>query len=88
MTQRHAKLEAQGFFEHQEALTAAYQARLKEAARPNSGIWRPCSGGSSVENEFNVAVEFFDLAVAITGTQVTSAFWGMPEKHLVFSKLP
>jgi serine/threonine protein kinase len=33
MTQRQAKLEAQGFFEHQEALTAAYQARLKEAAR-------------------------------------------------------
>jgi eukaryotic-like serine/threonine-protein kinase len=33
MTQRRAKLEAQGFFEHQEALTAAYQARLKEAAR-------------------------------------------------------
>jgi eukaryotic-like serine/threonine-protein kinase len=33
VTQRQAKLEAQGFFEHQEALTAAYQARLKEAAR-------------------------------------------------------
>ena len=33
MTQRQAKLEAQGFFEHQEALTSAYQARLKEAAR-------------------------------------------------------
>jgi eukaryotic-like serine/threonine-protein kinase len=33
ITQRQAKLEAQGFFEHQEALTAAYQARLKEAAR-------------------------------------------------------
>jgi eukaryotic-like serine/threonine-protein kinase len=33
MTQRRAKLEAQGFFEHQEALTAAYQARLQEAAR-------------------------------------------------------
>ncbi len=31
-TQRQAKLEAQGFFEHQEALTAAYHARLKEAA--------------------------------------------------------
>jgi serine/threonine protein kinase/tetratricopeptide (TPR) repeat protein len=31
--QRRAKSEAQGFFEHQEALTAAYQARLKEAAR-------------------------------------------------------
>ena len=33
MTQRQAKLEAQGFFEQQEALTAAYRARLKEAAR-------------------------------------------------------
>ena len=33
VTQRRAKLEAQGFFEQQEALTAAYQARLKEAAR-------------------------------------------------------
>ena len=33
MTQRQAKLEAQGWFEHQEALTSAYQARLKEAAR-------------------------------------------------------
>jgi eukaryotic-like serine/threonine-protein kinase len=33
MTQRQAKLEAQGFFEHQEALTAAYHAHLKEAAR-------------------------------------------------------
>ena len=33
MTQRQQKLEAQGFFEHQEALTSAYQARLKEAAR-------------------------------------------------------
>ena len=32
-TQRQAKLEAQGFFEHQEALTSAYHARLKEAAR-------------------------------------------------------
>jgi tetratricopeptide (TPR) repeat protein len=31
--QRQAKLEAQGWFEHQEALTSAYQARLKEAAR-------------------------------------------------------
>jgi eukaryotic-like serine/threonine-protein kinase len=33
VTQRRAKLEAQGFFEHQEALTSAYQARMKEAAR-------------------------------------------------------
>ena len=33
VTQRQAKLEAQGFFEHQEALTLAYQGRLKEAAR-------------------------------------------------------
>jgi len=33
MTQRRAKLEAQGFFEHQEALTMAYGGRLKEAAR-------------------------------------------------------
>ena len=33
MTQRQAKLEAQGFFEHQEALTLAYHGRLKEAAR-------------------------------------------------------
>jgi serine/threonine protein kinase/tetratricopeptide (TPR) repeat protein len=33
MTQRRARLEAQGFFEHQEALTSAYEARLKEAAR-------------------------------------------------------
>ena len=33
MTQRKAKLAAQGSFEHQEALTLAYQGRLKEAAR-------------------------------------------------------
>jgi tetratricopeptide (TPR) repeat protein len=33
VTQRQAKLEAQGLFEHQEALTFAYQGRLKEAAR-------------------------------------------------------
>ena len=33
MTQRQAKLEAQGSFEHQEALTSAYRGRLKEAAR-------------------------------------------------------
>ncbi len=33
MTRRQAKLESAGFFEHQEALTSAYQARLKEAAR-------------------------------------------------------
>jgi serine/threonine protein kinase/tetratricopeptide (TPR) repeat protein len=33
VTQRQVKLEAQGFFEHQEALTAAYHARLKEAGR-------------------------------------------------------
>jgi Flp pilus assembly protein TadD len=33
MIHRQAKLEAQGFFEHQEALTLAYQGRLKEAAR-------------------------------------------------------
>jgi eukaryotic-like serine/threonine-protein kinase len=33
VTQRQAKLEAQGWFEHQEALTLAYLGRLKEAAR-------------------------------------------------------
>jgi tetratricopeptide (TPR) repeat protein len=33
MTQRRVKLEAQGWFEHQEALTLAYQGRLKEADR-------------------------------------------------------
>jgi len=32
-TQRRAKLEAQGFFEHQEALTLAYRGRLREAAQ-------------------------------------------------------
>ena len=32
-TERQAKLRTQGFFEHQEALTLAYQGRLKEAAR-------------------------------------------------------
>ena len=38
ITQRRAKLEAQGLFEHQEALTLAYHGRLKEAAR----AIRPC----------------------------------------------
>ena len=33
MTQRKAKLEAQGWFEHQEAMTLAYQGRLKGAGR-------------------------------------------------------
>ncbi len=33
MTQRQAKFEAQGWFEHQEALTLAYRGRLKDAAR-------------------------------------------------------
>jgi tetratricopeptide (TPR) repeat protein len=33
VTQRRAKLEAQGWFEHQEAMTLAYQGRLKEADR-------------------------------------------------------
>jgi len=33
MAQRRTKLEAQGWFEHQEALTLAYHGRLKEAAR-------------------------------------------------------
>jgi eukaryotic-like serine/threonine-protein kinase len=33
MTQRREKLEAQGWFEHQEALTLAYQGRVKEANR-------------------------------------------------------
>ncbi len=33
VTQRKAKLEAQGWFEHQEAMTLAYQGRLKDAAR-------------------------------------------------------
>jgi serine/threonine protein kinase/tetratricopeptide (TPR) repeat protein len=33
VTQRKAKLEAQGWFEHQEAMTFAYQGRLKEADR-------------------------------------------------------
>ncbi len=33
MTQRQARMEAQGWFEHQEALTLAYRGRLKEAAR-------------------------------------------------------
>jgi eukaryotic-like serine/threonine-protein kinase len=33
MTQRRAKLEAQGWFEHQESLTLAYQGRVKEANR-------------------------------------------------------
>jgi tetratricopeptide (TPR) repeat protein len=32
MSRRQAKLEAQGWFEHQEALTSAYRGRLKEAA--------------------------------------------------------
>ncbi len=32
VTQRRAKLQASGWFEHQEALTLAYQGRLKEAA--------------------------------------------------------
>ena len=33
ITQRRIKLEAQGWFEHQEALTLAYQGRVKEADR-------------------------------------------------------
>ena len=33
ISQRQAKLEAQGWFEHQEALTMAYRGRLQEAAR-------------------------------------------------------
>jgi len=33
MTARQAKLQSQGWFEHQEALTLAYHGRLKEAAR-------------------------------------------------------
>jgi serine/threonine protein kinase len=33
MTQRRVKLEAQGWFEHQEAMTLAYQGRLREADR-------------------------------------------------------
>ena len=33
IAQRRAKLEAQGWFEHQEALTSAYRGRLKEADR-------------------------------------------------------
>ena len=33
MAQRRVKLEAQGWFEHQEAMTLAYQGRLKEADR-------------------------------------------------------
>ena len=33
VAQRQAKLQAQGWFEHQEALTLAYQGRLKEAAQ-------------------------------------------------------
>jgi len=33
MTHRQAQLEAQGWFEHQEAMTLAYRGRLKEAAR-------------------------------------------------------
>jgi serine/threonine protein kinase/tetratricopeptide (TPR) repeat protein len=33
MSQRKAKLEAEGWFEHQEALTLAYEGRLKEANR-------------------------------------------------------
>jgi eukaryotic-like serine/threonine-protein kinase len=37
MTQRRLKLEAQGWFEHQEALTLAYQGRLKEADRLSAG---------------------------------------------------
>ena len=39
MTQRHAKLQAQGWFEHQEALSFAYHGRLKEAAQlSNSAV--------------------------------------------------
>ncbi len=37
VTYRQAKLEAQGLFEHQEALTCAYHGRLKEAARLSDG---------------------------------------------------
>jgi eukaryotic-like serine/threonine-protein kinase len=37
ITQRRAKLQASGWFEHQEALTLAYQGRLKEAASQSDG---------------------------------------------------
>jgi serine/threonine protein kinase/tetratricopeptide (TPR) repeat protein len=37
VTQRRAKLQASGWFEHQEALTLAYQGRLKEAAGQSDG---------------------------------------------------
>jgi serine/threonine protein kinase len=38
--QRKAKLQAQGWFEHQEALTLAYQGRLKDAARLSDSAMR------------------------------------------------
>jgi hypothetical protein len=37
IAQRQAKMEAQGWFEHQEALTSAYRGRLKEADRLSDG---------------------------------------------------
>jgi eukaryotic-like serine/threonine-protein kinase len=40
VTQRQAKLQAQGWFQHQEALTSAYHGRLKEAGRRSDSAVR------------------------------------------------
>jgi hypothetical protein len=49
MTYRKAKFEAQGRFEHQEAVTLAYQGRLKEAARLSDRALRLARDGNFLE---------------------------------------
>ena len=66
MTQRKAKLEAQGWFEHQEALTLAYQGRLKEAARLSDLRGKPGSPG-----RFARASRHVSKALAPCGTRCT-----------------
>ena len=70
VTQRRTKLQAQGWFEHQEALTLAYHGRLKDAARLSDSAVRLARQGGLRERPAQFA----------GARAVWSALYGIPEE--------
>ncbi len=70
VTHRRTKLQAQGWFEHQEALTLAYHGRLKDAARLSDSAVRLARQGGLRERPAQFA----------GARAVWSALYGIPEE--------
>jgi tetratricopeptide (TPR) repeat protein len=70
VTQRRTTLQAQGWFEHQEALTLAYHGRLKDAARLSDSAVRLARQGGLRERSAQFA----------GARAVWSALYGIPEE--------